>query len=165
MEKIKSLSQKQPDGSFSQAIPLGAVAKNIDLKEGVNLEQKILDMVNKINGKAPINHASNAGTYGLADTENYGHVKVTDNYTTEETDSQSTVITQKAMVEIYNNFLMKILQVFYVVDNNTLYSVFSTAWQVESNALRLLPDYFSLEALDDGHYKMTVKNIHGQIIE
>jgi len=34
-----------------------------------------------LSGKAPIGHASSATTYGIGNANNYGHVKISDNYT------------------------------------------------------------------------------------
>lgn len=55
--------------------------------EGIAASSKaIVDSYNtlnaSINQKAPINHASTATTYGVGSTTNFGHVKLSDNYTT-----------------------------------------------------------------------------------
>lgn len=165
MEKIKSLSQKLTDGSFSEAIPFGADAINIDLAEGKNLEEKIAEMDNKASGRAPTYHASSAEIYGLASDKEYGHVKITDTYTLLTNNGKGQALSQKAANEIYRNYLAKELQVFYVLNDEILFSIFSTGWQRDNISLNLVSDYFKIEEIEDGHYKLTVKNIHGQIIE
>lgn len=37
--------------------------------------------LNSITGKAPTNHASNTNTYGVGSSSNYGHLKISDSYT------------------------------------------------------------------------------------
>lgn len=46
MDKIKSLKVKQSNGTFSDAIPFGANAENIDMADGSTLEAKISSIVN-----------------------------------------------------------------------------------------------------------------------
>lgn len=45
MSKVKKIKIKQPDGSFSEYVDLGANATNVDMANGENLE----DTVGKIN--------------------------------------------------------------------------------------------------------------------
>lgn len=47
MAKIKSLSQKLIDGTFSNPIPIGADAENIDCADGNNLEVRLGKCVTK----------------------------------------------------------------------------------------------------------------------
>ena len=55
------------------------------------------------NGKAPTNHASEETTYGAGTASTYGHVKLSDSYTTEtpKSASESVGASQKALHEAY----------------------------------------------------------------
>lgn len=54
-------------------------------------------------GKAPTNHASTSGTYGLGRANTYGHVRTVDDYTLNQEDD-GVVPSQKAMFEFYKFF-------------------------------------------------------------
>lgn len=55
-------------------------------------------------GIAPASHASTATTYGAATTSNYGHVKLSDNYTESDGTADSSVgASSKAISDCYNN--------------------------------------------------------------
>ncbi len=114
MLKIKNISQKLPDGTFSEPYPLGADAKNVELENGINLEEKIASIDRLVDGKAPKNHASTERTYGVGDEEYFGHLKITDDYTKVKADSDTTAISQAGIVNMFNQYLINILQVFYI---------------------------------------------------
>lgn len=61
-------------------------------------------------GKAPTNHASSATTYGKGTTSDYGHLKISDNYTSSAgTASDGVAASSKAVYDTYNKFKNNIL--------------------------------------------------------
>ena len=99
--RIKSLAQKQNDGTFSESYPFGVDGENVDLAEGVDLETKINELEEDINSKAPINHASAETIYGIAENEVYGHVQLSSDYSNISED-EAVVLTQQAAVYAYS---------------------------------------------------------------
>lgn len=102
-EKIKQIHYLE-DGAFT-ATPIGADANNIDIDSSLantyslyninatdlsTLLQQLIEYINTnystssdlSNVYAVKNHASSSTTYGIGTTSNYGHVKMTDNYST-----------------------------------------------------------------------------------
>lgn len=54
-----------------------------------------------LNGKAPTNHASSANTYGVGSATNYGHLKISDTYTSVLATCSGVAASQKAVACIY----------------------------------------------------------------
>ena len=153
MAKIKSIRQKIAEEQFSEAYPLGADAVNIDMRNGLNLEEKMSSVDRLIEGKSPINHASNGTGYGVGTDELYGHLKITDDFSKESAESDTTAISQKGIVNMFNQYLLNILKVFYIIDEDTLLSVLNTGWvrDDELDRLTILKDYYRIEKDDDGN--------------
>lgn len=64
MEKLKAIKVKQPDGLYSNEIPIGADAVNIDMANGTNLEQT-LGNVNVLTDGNIINQIKNVNNIKL----------------------------------------------------------------------------------------------------
>ena len=52
--------------------------------------------------KAPTNHASSATTYGVGNASNYGHLKISDTYTSVLSNCSGVAASQQALVCVYN---------------------------------------------------------------
>lgn len=68
------------------------------------INNKVTDLNNKINTKAPINHKSNSNTYGVGDASNYGHVKLSDATDSNLSTNDGVAITPKAINNLNNDF-------------------------------------------------------------
>ena len=55
-----------------------------------------------IGGKAPNNHASSATTYGVGSSSNYGHLKISDQYTSILSACSGVAASQKAVADAYS---------------------------------------------------------------
>ena len=55
-----------------------------------------------INGKAPTSHASTATTYGVGSSSNYGHLKISDQYTSVLSACSGVAASQKAVADAYS---------------------------------------------------------------
>lgn len=56
------------------------------------------------NARTPTSHASNTTTYGVGTASNYGHVKLSDDYTTDPGTSSGVAASNKAVYDIYDTF-------------------------------------------------------------
>lgn len=68
------------------------------------INNKVTDLNNKINIKAPINHKSNDDTYGVGDASNYGHVKLSDATNLNFSTDDGIAVTPKAINSLNNDF-------------------------------------------------------------
>lgn len=108
--------------------------------------------------KANKNHASGTQEFGVGTNEKYGHLRITDDYETSGSDPTHTavsVIAINTLLENIQNFLIK----FKVIDEETLYSSCITAYQPigeNTNVLRLIDDYFSVELNTTGNYTLII---------
>jgi hypothetical protein len=101
MGKIKSISQKLVDGSFSKPYPIGVDAANVDMADGSTLEEEVKSLNNSISEKAPINHACKEDTYGIGTKIAYGHLKINDFYNqVADEDASSTAVSMAAIVPV-----------------------------------------------------------------
>lgn len=77
--------QKTADDALSRAktneTGIASLDTRMDAAEGdiTEAQNDIDGLQTAVNQKAPINHASTAGTYGLGSSTNFGHLKVADN--------------------------------------------------------------------------------------
>ena len=97
MPTIKEISIKDPSGSGFDSRDIGAEAQNVEVSYDSNgniiedihasgvvvdhtqgVPKTFKDIQTSMGGKAPTNHAASDGTYGVASTENFGHVRVGD---------------------------------------------------------------------------------------
>lgn len=95
MPTIKEISIKDPSGSGFNNRDIGAEAQNVEVSydasgniiedihaAGVTVDhtqgvpKAFKDIQTDMGGKAPTNHAASDGTYGVASTANFGHVRV-----------------------------------------------------------------------------------------
>jgi hypothetical protein len=165
-KKIKSLKQKTNATTFSETIPIGVDAENVDFSENgkyvYNLVERMQNVQNQINNKSPKSHASKVSEYGLGDDEHYGHLKITDEYMKTVDDSSNTAISQNGVVNMFNKYLLSILKVFYIVDDVILFSCLNTGWKINDNTLELIPEYFNFIQETDGNYILMVKDVTNQ---
>ena len=74
-----------------------------DAKETDQVYNSIKSMVdNKFAGAAPKNHASSATTYGVGTASNYGHLKISDTYTSVISSGTGVAASQKAVANVYS---------------------------------------------------------------
>lgn len=59
------------------------------------------DTATALNGKAPTSHASSATTYGVGSADNYGHLKISDTYTSVLAACSGVAASQKALACVY----------------------------------------------------------------
>ena len=77
--------------------------------------------------RAPISHASTETTYGVGTSANYGHVKLSDNYTTSDGVADEGVgASSKAVSDCYNN-LNSSLNNHTLIKTHTVYNSWSGA--------------------------------------
>lgn len=86
MDKLTSIKIKRTDESLSDPIPIGVQAENVIYDDTHNLIDIITglqqDLNELSNQKAPINHGSTTQVYGIGTLNDYGHVKLSDSYST-----------------------------------------------------------------------------------
>lgn len=108
--------------------------------------------------KANRSHVSETQEFGVGTSEKYGHLRITDDYETSGSDPTHTAVSVNAintLLENIQNFLIK----FKVIDKETLYSSCITAYQPigkNTNVLRLIDDYFSVELNTTGNYTLII---------
>jgi hypothetical protein len=162
-KKIKSLKQKLDiNNTFSDSYPIGVDAENVDFKDGFTLDKKVEQLQEQINKKAVINHASDTRDYGIGTEDYYGHLKITDEYIKTVNNASSTAISQYGIVNMFNKYLLNILKVFYIEDENILFSSLNTGWQTELNKMKLISDYFTITLDTDGNYILIAKDVANQ---
>jgi hypothetical protein len=158
-EKIKSLKQKLVNNAFSDSYPIGVDAENVDFKDGSTLDKQIDQIKEQFNEKADINHASIKKDFGIGTKNFYGHLKITDEYIKSVEDATNTAISQNGIINMFNKYLLNILKVFYIENDNILFSSLNTGWQTEINKMRLISDYFSITLGSDGNNILVVKDV------
>ena len=85
-------------------------ASNIGTSDNSNVQSKISTLETNVNSKAPTSHASSATTYGMGTTANYGHLKISDNYTSSAgAASAGVAASSKAVYDTYAKFANDIL--------------------------------------------------------
>ena len=85
-------------------------ASNIGTSDNSNVQSKISTLETNVNSKAPTSHASSATTYGIGTTANYGHLKISDNYTSSAgAASAGVAASSKAVYDTYAKFANDIL--------------------------------------------------------
>ena len=62
------------------------------------------------NGKAPTSHASNATTYGVGTSSNYGHLKITDSLTSTDADTAASAAAIKTVHEMAQSGMWKAIK-------------------------------------------------------
>ena len=71
-----------------------------------------------MNNKAPESHASSENIYGKGSASNFGHLKISDNYTSSKGDaSEGVAASSKALNDVYNVTLKKVDK--YIVSRDT----------------------------------------------
>lgn len=94
---------------------------------------------NDIESKAPISHATSEKTYGSGSEENYGHVKLSDEYSTSVGDASSGVVpSQKALFDAYSSLNSNIGKLPYIEISG--YTVDITDYNSNQNAYTLPSD-------------------------
>ncbi len=74
-----------------------------NLPKLVNMNEVVNELINLENTKAPNSHASIDTSYGTGSSDNYGHVKVSDNYKTSDgTASTGVAASSKAVADAYD---------------------------------------------------------------
>jgi hypothetical protein len=99
------LSPNATNDSVTIAADLSGVEGEIDDVAGAvsYTEQEIGNLQTAVNGKAPTNHASSATTYGQGNASFFGHVKLSDTYTSNiGAAANGIAASQKALFEVYS---------------------------------------------------------------
>lgn len=84
---------------------------------------KLDNIENELTNKAPIDHSSTTTTYGTGSIANYGHVKLSDSYTSSEgAASASVAASSKAVADAYaeinSNLIEKTVSVWTSIETN-----------------------------------------------
>lgn len=115
------------------------------------LLQKCEDLLTKYNALNsnifPKNHASTATTYGLGTTSNYGHVKLSDSYTSSGgAASNGVAASSKALVDCRNNIMNTIENTHADISVTLNKSVCSSGnmWGIRSGSVLIITFYLQL---------------------
>lgn len=154
MAKIKTLSEKLSSGAFSTPYSIGADSKNIDFEDGKNLDEKISEINEAIEGKAKKNHASTTEEFGVGSEDSFGHLKISSEFKKTLADPESTAMSQEAI----KNFI-EYLGLFQTLEDDTLlFSSLNTAYFKigERSTLNLIPNYFEIQS-NGSDYTLVIK--------
>lgn len=87
---------------------------------------KIANNLPKIDNKAPTSHASTSTTYGSGTDIEYGHIKLSDNYTESEGAASAGIgASSKALADCYNEINGNLSRTTYSIEDLTLNTDFS----------------------------------------
>lgn len=154
MAKIKTLSVKLSNGSFSAPYSIGVDSQNVEFQDGKNLDEKVLEINNDIENKAKKNHASATEEFGIGTEDSFGHLKISNEFKKTLNDPESTAMSQGAI----KNFI-EYLGIFQLLEEETLlFSSLNTAYFKigERSTLNLISNYFEIQP-NGSDYTLVIK--------
>ena len=144
------------------AASIGALKSTYDIASSASSNATLA--LEKITSCAPTNHASSETTYGLADLDNYGHVKITDAFDLNADSSTATVPSAKALSQTYslvetaNTNIQEIQEILDDIQNNGSLNGVENINDVNLNTITTTGKYVSNYATLELNYPYVVSS-------